>query len=593
MPPGKHPVTPLRVRRAAAPACLLAGALLLAGCGGESSPTGALAECPAAVVPIHAVQGRDFDSPRLGDTLEIAGVVTRVVGDGLYVESLAPDDDPRTSEGLFLQVAAPDPDAFAAGTVVTARGQVAELGEVRDTKTALVAVERLLPCGPAQPRPLTATSLPLGGPEREAIENMRVSLGGASVVTDVYRLDEGAFRIALDELLAQATEVERPGADVREHDGRNWAHSLHVRLSPGDTAVFAVGDELLSAEGVMGNTGRGPVLLLDAPARLLSQAPPTPTRPGGDVLRVVSYNLLNYFNGDGAQGGFPAPRGAETPAEFDTQRQRFRASFERLQPDVLAVQELENDGFGPTSAAADLLRDLEAATGHAWAVSLPDAGADTENARIGSDAIAVGLFYRSDLLSPVGPARLLDAAPFDLLSRTPLAQALEHRATGQRLLVAVNHFKSKGSCPEQGRDRDQNDGQGCWNAARRAAADALAPWALELAAAETRGDVLLVGDFNAYRMEDPVQRLLIAGFVDLTAPSGGGHHFSFVYAGESGTLDHALASRSLAGKIADSRILNVNSVWNRRLPRPEPWLGASDHDPVVVDVRLTQAPTSD
>ena len=40
----------------------------------------------------------------------------------------------------------------------------------------------------------------------------------------------------------------------------------------------------------------------------------------------------------------------ETVAEFRNQRQRLGEALAILQPDVLAVQELENDGFGPRSA---------------------------------------------------------------------------------------------------------------------------------------------------------------------------------------------------------------------------------------------------
>ena len=60
-----------------------------------------------------------------------------------------------------------------------------------------------------------------------------------------------------------------------------------------------------------------------------------------------------------------------------------------------------------------------------------------------------------------------------VLRREPLAQAFK-RGDGPTFVVVANHFKSKGSCPEQGRDADQRDGQDCWNPARTLAARALA-----------------------------------------------------------------------------------------------------------------------
>ena len=69
---------------------------------------------------------------------------------------------------------------------------------------------------------------------------------------------------------------------------------------------------------------------------------------------------------------------------------------------MLAVQELENDGFGPDSAAASLLELLQATGLGNWQVVTPPGG------RIGNDVITVGLFYRSDRLQASGPPRLLE-----------------------------------------------------------------------------------------------------------------------------------------------------------------------------------------
>jgi predicted extracellular nuclease len=561
-------------------------ALVLAGCS-QGTDTETLKTCPAPTHSIHAVQGTGFKSPVEGEPASINGVVTHITPDGFYVESLAPDNDPDTSEGLYIQTQRPLVSELNPGTVITASGRIFELGEVRDTQTALGELSRLQVCGPPQARSLTPAGLPLGGRDREALENMRIDLQGASIVTDVYRLDEGRFRVALDRPLAQPTEITRPGDDAEQHRGRNWAHSLHVSLTPGDPAVFAVGDELLSDSGVLGAAGRGPLLLLEEPARVLNQPIPRVPAPTSGSVRVVSLNLENYFNGDGEGGGFPTPRGAETPKEFVRQRARITGSIAQLAPHVLAVQEIENDGFEPGSAAESLLADLAGATGRPWAVARPG----TE--RVGTDEIAVGLFYRADLFEPLGAAELLDAAPFDLLNRTPLGQALRHRPSGMPLFIAVNHFKSKGGCPEQGRDRDQGDGQGCWNPTRVAAARVLAPWVQERADKLAAGLGLIVGDLNAYRMEDPVQRLLMEGFHDLTAVPGTGFQFSYVFRGEAGTLDHALSTRALVRLVVGAGIPNINSGFPRRMTLEPDWLGASDHDPVVIDLRAIQASTSD
>ncbi len=251
--------------------------------------------------------------------------------------------------------------------------------------------------------------------------------------------------------------------------------------------------------------------------------------------------------------------------------------------------ELENDGFGPRSAARDFTRDLESATGRTWAVASPD------DRPVGSDQVTVGIFYRPDLLQPKGPAALLATPPFNEFSRVPVAQWLEHTDTGVNFLVVVNHFKSKGSCPEDASDpdADQGDGQGCWNLTRVESAERLTAWVRDLVNESESGNVLILGDMNAYRMEDPVRALVEAGFKDLTAPREGQFGYSFVFRGQAGTLDYAFASAELAGRVRDARALNVNAAYQRGVNLDIPWLGASDHDPVVVDLRLRQASTSD
>ena len=84
----------------------------------------------------------------------------------------------------------------------------------------------------------------------------------------------------------------------------------------------------------------------------------------------------------------------------------------------------------------------------------------------GTDQIAVGIFYRSDRLKAIGPAHTLKVAGFKR-SRQPQAQLFQQLPDGEKLLIVINHLKSKGSCPDSGVNANQKDGQGCWNAMRR------------------------------------------------------------------------------------------------------------------------------
>jgi predicted extracellular nuclease len=406
------------------------------------------------------------------------------------------------------------------------------------------------------------------------------------MVTDVYRLRDGVFRIAGGHPLPTPTEVARPGKEADRQRKLNGDNNLYVQLADGDDAVFPIGTELVSDTGVLGHDGKGPRLLLEEPVRLLEPPAPVIKAPRKGYVRVVSLNLQNYFNGDGRGNGFPTPRGAKTPQDFEQQRKRFRAALKLMQPHIVGVMELENDGHGRGSAALDFLADLEAATGERWEVARP------QQERTGTDEIAVGIFYQPDAITAVGPAQLLNAAPFDLLNRVPINQLFEHPGSGQRFWLSINHFKSKGSCPDQGRDRDQRDGQGCWNSARLLAAKALRPWLTQQAAATADGRALLMGDLNAYRIEEPVQHFISERWSDLTAAPVERHNFSYSFRGETGTLDHALATQAMSNVIAQASILHINSPYPPGMRLKADHLRSSDHDPVLVDLRFIQSSTS-
>ena len=76
---------------------------------------------------------------------------------------------------------------------------------------------------------------------------------------------------------------------------------------------------------------------------------PAPAAVGGN-LKVASFNVLNYFNGNGLGGGFPTcARGGDTLFEFDRQEAKIVSALKAIDADIVGLMEIENDG-GPTSA---------------------------------------------------------------------------------------------------------------------------------------------------------------------------------------------------------------------------------------------------
>ncbi|MCU0989614.1 MAG: ExeM/NucH family extracellular endonuclease [Xanthomonadales bacterium] len=514
-------------------------------------------------------------------------------GSGFYLEdtvSTAGDQVANgaangASRGLF--VAIEGSSAAAAGNHVAVDGRVAETGSARDTLTALVDATVTAICAEALALPLTEVSLPLDSRQREALESVRVAFAGDLVLTDHYNLHRGEATLAAGAPLRIPTEDAAPGVKSARSASGNRARELPIALPGPDHPALPIGARVVGLLGVMGHDGRAQRLLLESTPQAPAVNIPLDPPPAEPYRRIVSANLLNYFNGDGRGGGFPTERGAQTQREFAAQRDRTRAALARIRPHLLAVQELENDGFGPDSAARSLL-DLLNETGDGdWAVVDPGSG------RIGGDLITVGLFYRQHVFEPVGAPAILQGAAFERRSRQPLAQRFRDRASGEEFVVAVNHLKSKGRCPESGPDSDQGDGQGCWNRARVEAVSALAPWLAELGRGWAAERVLILGDMNAWRLEDPIRAFREAGYVELVEARSGLPQHSFLYFGQRGTLDYAFASPALAQAARRAFIWHSNADWPGGMPLSQPWLRMSDHDPVIVDLEFSQAATSD
>jgi len=561
---------------------------LLSACSDTVPPAGTtLQPCAGPKTPVAAVQGDGYRSPLLGRQVSVEGIVTLIeTGSGFYLEEPGSDTDPRTSDALFIQ-ATLIPAGIGTGSVVRVSGTVAEAGEGRDTLTSLTAPVETVLCSSDNALPLTEVSLPLDGAGREALEGMRIRIDESLTVTGVYRLDKGRFTLSGNGVQFVPTEIVAPGRESAELLARNRSFALPARLpaNTGMPALMADGTIIDGASGVLAHDQRGKRLVMQSTPAHAALALPEPVPAPSGSLRVVGMNLHNYFNGDGRGQGFPTPRGAETLEEFKRQRARIGAAIGALDPHVVAVMELENDGFGPHSAAQDFIQLANDATQKEWMVTRP-LGDNT-----GADEITVGIFYRPDQLRAIGPAETLTGAEFRR-SRQPQAQLFQRLPDGERLLIVINHLKSKGSCPDAGADADQKDGQGCWNAMRRASAVKMTAWAKDIAAAKGTDNILILGDMNAYRNEDPIRAIREAGFVELverhTLPD-----YSFVFAGQRGTLDYAFSSGTLSEKAPQALIWHVNAAFPARMELPRPWMGFSDHDPVVVGLRLRQSSTSD
>ncbi len=351
----------------------------------------------------------------------------------------------------------------------------------------------------------------------------------------------------------------------------------------------------------------------------VNPAPASPEAVGGS-LKVASFNVLNYFttidetsstsSGPCGPSGTQDCRGADSAVELERQRAKIVAAMVELDADVLGLIEQENDG--DDAAMADLVAGLNAATA-------PGTYAYVPTGFIGTDAIKLGLLYQPASVTPLGDYAVLDSsvdpAFIDTKNRPTLIQTFVENATAERFTVAVNHLKSKGSscASDPIPDPDLNDGQANCNLTRTAAATALADYLATDPTGSGDPDFLIVGDLNAYAMEDPITALTEAGYTDLIDEFQGTSAYGYVFDGQLGYLDHGLANGALLPQVTGITEWHINAdevnvfdynddvqdtpgeaSFEREttvgpLYAPDP-LRSSDHDPLLVGLLLDSIP---
>ncbi len=578
-----------------------------------SQPSG---RCGEQSVRIHQIQGSGDASPYSGATQTVEAVV---VGDfqgsdglnGFFLQerdNLA-DTDPTTSEGILI-FQNDDMTEVNIGDLVRVTGYVNEyFGMTQVTATAIVVCSTDHFVTPA------ILQLPFNSPaELEALEGMAITIPQTLTVSENYNLSRfGELVLSAEGRLFNPTQIASPGEAAAAIKEQNQKRRIllddgSARQNPANVPYPAprlAADNSVRASDIVTNL-RGILHYAFDEFRLQPTVPPifTPVNPRlphdqntEKQLRVGSFNVLNYFNGDGLGGGFPTSRGASTQTEFARQRDKILAALAALNADVLGLIEIENDGYDDASAIQDLIKGLSD-IGHNYQVVTPSVR------RIGTDEIAVGILYKPTKVRPFNAPAILDSSVdsrfIDSKNRPVLAQTfIDHQ--GAVFTFAVAHLKSKGSnCDDIG-DIDLNDGQGNCNGTRTEATKAIADWLRADPTDSNSENFLLMVDLNAYAKEDPIVTLENAGLINLIERFIGMEAYTYVFEGEAGYLDHALASNSLAAQVMEVNAYQINADEPRALDyneefktaqqisewySPSPWR-SSDHDPLMVKIALT------
>lgn len=639
------------------------------------------------VTLISAVQGTGSESAYVGQTVTLSAIVTHVTASGFYLQEEATDSDGNilTSEGIFVYSGGA---AVSLGDLVEVTGAVTEYyGMTQITSVSSTVVQ-------ASDMELPPATLILLSPDTaqnyEAYEGMRVSLvtgtSDALTVIENFNLDRYGEIVVSSGIQTQPTQIydaqtqsaeiaalleANANASIIIDDGSSTQNPDEFQFLPGgagdngngyldsgddfsDTgSTIRLGAEITgSVEGVL-NFGYDEWRITATETLTIDESTNSGARTDapedvGGTLQVASYNVLNFFTtlDDGSltgPNGDLDPRGASNATEFERQATKIVDGIIGTGAEVLALQEIENNGFGSGSAISTLVDLLNAeGPGASYAFVDPTGAGDY----VGDDAIMPGIIYDAGAATLVHAEVLTyeeasDAATYAIASalaslvgasfsdyqrnRPTVAATFVDLESGEEFTVVASHFKSKGDSGLQDladaaeswisanagsadlatvtdllaqlyadSNFDQGNGQGFWNGVRTDAASELAEWITTEYNGGGTTNVLMLGDMNSYAEEDPVQYLDdVAGFTDLIDTFiGQDQAYSYVYDGMQGTLDQGFGDAELAASVTGVTEWHINADepdligYDTDYTNPAFYndgvYGSSDHDPLIV-----------
>ncbi len=603
--------------------------------------------CAQPYTAIYSIQGSGMSAAITGNVTTQGVVVGDFEGSsglsGFYLQDETGDDNPATSDGIFVFTGSAD--LVSAGQVVRVTGFARE----RSNQTAIngsnsnsSAVTNIIDCATTGSVAPVDVAMPFESTTHlERYEGMLVRFPQSLVISEYFNYDrfgeiviglplEGESRHFTPSLLVE------PGPDAAARasaynlrritldDGLSAQNPAFTRHPNGDafslTNRFRGGDTLQNVVGVVGFDFGLYRIQPTGPAdyTALNARPTAPANVGG-TLKVAVMNTLNFFITADYPPGNPldnkcGPSNAvecrgwdfNQPNEFTRQRDKLLAALVGLNADVIGLNELENTtGVDPLGDPNGIVAGLNGILG-GGTFDYIDTGV------IGPDTIRVGMIYRPAKVSPVGSWQILTSAIDPRFnenrSRPALAQTFSEVGTGERFTVVVNHLKSKGSGCGAGDDDPSPGGAASCNLTRTLAARAIVDWLATDPTGSGDPDFLIMGDLNAYAMEDPIKAVQAGAddtlgtaddYTNLISDYMGAYAYSYVFNGQAGYLDHALANHSMRGQVTGATEWHINSDEADLLdydtsfkPPAQAALyesnayRSSDHDPLVVGLRL-------
>ncbi|MFJ1656264.1 endonuclease/exonuclease/phosphatase family protein [Streptomyces sp. NPDC088337] len=601
------------------PSARLAALTIAAVCSAASAVV-LTSPAHADTVRIHDIQGTTRISPYANQQVTaVPGIVTavRTYGStrGFWMQDANPDNNPATSEGIFVFTSSTP--TVAVGDSVTVTGTVSEYvpggatsgnqSVTEITKPVVTVVSK----GNPVPAPVVidaksvpAVYAPAGDPAAkgsinsltleptkyaldyyESLEGMNVQIADARVVTATNPYSELWVTVKPDE-----NRSSRGGTVYGSYDSQNTGRLQVESLgSTADFPVANVGDTLAgTTTGPMDfNSYGGYTLVANRLGTLKSgglQRETTAKQSPGE-LSVATYNVENLDPSD---------------ATFD---EHAAAIVHNLQsPDIVSLEEIQDnngavdDGTVDASVTMGKLIDAIVKAGgpkYDWRsidpVNDQDGGEPGGNirqvflinpARVsftdrpGGDsttAVDVQKVNGNKAALTVSPGRIDPASSAWKNSRKPLAGEFVFR--GRTVIVIANHFASKGG--DQGLTAQYQPPARSSEIQRHRQAAEVNSFVNDILKVEKNADVVVLGDMNDFEFSDTAK--ILEGDGELwsaikSLPKN--ERYTYDYQGNQQVLDQILISPAIRrGGNFDYDSVHVNAEFHDQ---------TSDHDPQVL-----------
>ena len=614
---------------------------------GDLSAIATIQNDDAPITPINDIQGNGSASALDGNVLTTEGVITVIRGNGFFIQSTAEHDDgdATTSDGLWVFTGGAPQASLAVGDVVQVSGTVDEFQPVSFT----YPVTELLPSNivetgtAALPTPVEITAADFAGPliepdVLEHLEGMYVHIASARIVAPTRSVN-AEFEVVVDGVARPLREAGISIFDPYDVPAGleatiPWfdANQERIKLRPavGGTPLLDARGSVADVYGALDYVGSSgavnswqvwydPNLI-----EVASGAPQAVADAGANDITVAGFNMLRF----GIDGNEANRRTKAAAVICDWLKA----------PDILGVSEV--DDIATLTALADQL-NATCASAPAYAPHLVegnDVGGIDVGFLVSHRAVREGVRVEVLEVEQHGKDTVQknkDGSDSDKLlnDRPPLRlKAVVHFTDGRRypLTVIAAHQRSLS-------DVDSSDAvnpathlgysiRGEEVRAKRAEQAAyVAQLVDDLQTADPSGKIVLVGDFNAFDVNDgyvdalgittgnPAPETEVIHWADSPlSPANGGRpllvgneltanpeeRYSYIFGNITQTLDHVLVNEALVedaavtGATVDHARVNADfrsghqSVYNPPYTAENPPLRTSDHDPVRLTIAI-------